>query len=225
MAPSVAWTDGIGKRIGMGLRNGRDALLWWLGGFAFAAAACAFCVRYIDRPVSSWAGSLFGTPRPELLTYPWLIMAMMFAVLCFAERRAEGRGLSHLAQTLVLAGFALAWGVCTDEFLLKPFFGRMPPVEWLLRGNYYFHWFFKSENGSFPSGHSVQLAAIATVFWSAYPRWRWFYICAIAVLSVCLVAGNWHFVSDVISGLFVGLTAGLIVQALWTGVDKSPTPN
>jgi len=29
------------------------------------------------------------------------------------------------------------------------------------------------------------------------------------------VFGNWHYVSDVIAGLFVGVTAGLIVPALW----------
>lgn len=150
-----------------------------------------------------------------MLSYPWLTMALMFAVPVIAERTAEGRGLSRLSEALVLSGFALAWGVCTTEFLLKPFFSRLPPSEWFAHAVYAFQWMSHADNGSFPSGHAVQLAALATVFWNSYPRGRWFYASITTLVSAALVAGNWHFLSDVLAGLFVGVTAGLIVEAIW----------
>jgi membrane-associated phospholipid phosphatase len=183
--------------------------------------ACAICIFCVDRSVANWAATLVGFPRPALLDYPWLTLILMFAVLVIAERAAEGRGLSHLSQALFLSGFALAWGVCTTEFVLKPLFGRQPPSEWIAHGIFAFHWFFRTDNGSFPSGHSVQMAAVGTVFWNAYPHWRWAYGAAILLLSAALVAGNWHYVSDVIAGLFVGVTAGLIVEALWNGPRRT----
>lgn len=189
----------------------------WLCAFAAVSAACAICILFVDRPVSSWAAGLFGFPRPVLLNYPWLTLAAMFAILAMAGRAAQGRGLSHLARALVLSGFALAWGVCTTEYLLKPVFGRQPPSDWVSHGTYVFSWLFQTDNGTFPSGHAVQLAAVATVFWRAYPGWRWLCIAAPLFFSAVFVLGNWHYVSDVVAGLFLGVTAGLVVQALWNG--------
>jgi membrane-associated phospholipid phosphatase len=156
-------------------------------------------------------------PRPMLVNYPWLTLAAMLAVLVVAGRASTGRGLSRLAQTLVLSGFALAWGVSLTEFVLKPLFGRMPPYEWVTHGTYTFIWLFQTDNGTFPSGHAVQMAAVTTVFWRAYPGWRWLCVGLPLLLSTVFVMGNWHYVSDVIAGLFVGVTAGLVVPMLWYG--------
>jgi membrane-associated phospholipid phosphatase len=191
-------------------------VLQWLCAFVAVSAVCVFCVLYIDRPVASWAGGLVF-PRPLLLNYPWLTLAMTLVVLVIAGRASGGRGLSVLAQTLMLSGFALAWGVCLTEFVLKPLFGRQPPYEWAAHGTYVFTWLFQSDNGTFPSGHAVQMAAVATVFWRAHQGWRWLCVGGPLLFSGLFVVGNWHYVSDVIAGLFVGVTAGLVVQALWNG--------
>ena len=209
----------------MGVRTRPAVLVRWIIAFIAVVGICVICVLYLDRPVAALAAAHFGFPRAALLGYPWLTSASMIAVLVIAERSAEGRGLSRLSRALVLSGFALAWGVCTAELLLKPLFGRLPPLEWFTHGAYAFQWFSHADEASFPSGHAVQMAAVGTVFWSAYPRWRWVYASATLVLSVALVAGNWHYTSDVIAGLFVGLTAGMIVQALWSGIGKSTRTN
>lgn len=180
-----------------------------------------FCILFVDRPVASWAAGFYGFPRPLLLNYPWLTLALMLVVLVIAGRASAGRGVSHLSQTLVLSGFALAWGVCTTEFVLKPIFGRQPPYEWVAHGTYVFSWLFHTDNGTFPSGHAVQMAAVAAVFWRAYPGWRWLCASLPLLFSAVFVLGNWHYVSDVIAGLFVGLTAGVIVQALWDAAGKA----
>lgn len=191
------------------------SVLQWLCAFAAVSAACVFSIFYIDRPVASWAAGVFGFPRPALLNYPWLTLAAMLAILVVAGQAVQRNSLSHLSRTLVLSGFALAWGVCTTEFLLKPMFGRQPPAEWVIHGTYVFSWLLPTDNSSFPSGHAVQMAAVATVFWRAYPPWRRLCVGLPLLFSAVFVFGNWHYVSDVIAGLFVGVTAGLIVPALW----------
>jgi uncharacterized membrane protein YoaK (UPF0700 family) len=35
------------------------------------------------------------------------------------------------------------------------------------------------------------------------------------IAAVLLIAGNWHFVSDVIAGAFVGVSAGLLAGEVW----------
>ena len=35
------------------------------------------------------------------------------------------------------------------------------------------------------------------------------------VAAVLLIAGDWHFVSDVIGGIFVGVSAGLLAGEVW----------
>jgi uncharacterized membrane protein YoaK (UPF0700 family) len=35
------------------------------------------------------------------------------------------------------------------------------------------------------------------------------------VAAVLLITGDWHFVSDVIAGIFVGVSAGLLAGEVW----------
>jgi membrane-associated phospholipid phosphatase len=40
--------------------------------------------------------------------------------------------------------------------------------------------------------------------------------------AALLVIGDWHFLSDVIAGSFVGLSAGLLAGSLWSLHAKQP---
>jgi membrane-associated phospholipid phosphatase len=37
---------------------------------------------------------------------------------------------------------------------------------------------------------------------------------------VLLIAGDWHFVSDVIAGTFVGVSAGILAGEVWLAHSK-----
>jgi membrane-associated phospholipid phosphatase len=39
----------------------------------------------------------------------------------------------------------------------------------------------------------------------------------LVVAATLLVAGDWHFLSDVIAGTFLGISAGLAVGKYWVG--------
>jgi len=40
------------------------------------------------------------------------------------------------------------------------------------------------------------------------------------IAAVLLIAGDWHFVSDVIAGTFLGVSAGLLAGEVWLAHSK-----
>lgn len=93
--------------------------------------------------------------------------------------------------------------------LLKYAFGRINTREWLLAPQEYgFHWFSGEERFfGFPSGHMVVFVALFAVVWRFHPRWRPACLALLLVLALALIATNYHFLSDVIVGAYVGLVA------------------
>ncbi len=68
--------------------------------------------------------------------------------------------------------------------------------------------------GSFPSGHRSVVATTATIFWLVWPELRVVWAAIVAIVVVGLLGGNYHFVSDVIGGLYLGVAIGLEIAAL-----------
>jgi uncharacterized membrane protein YoaK (UPF0700 family) len=50
---------------------------------------------------------------------------------------------------------------------------------------------------------------------SLYRVALWSLAALLALAALLLVVGDWHFVSDVIAGGFVGLSAGVLAGAVW----------
>jgi membrane-associated phospholipid phosphatase len=53
------------------------------------------------------------------------------------------------------------------------------------------------------------------VLWIVYPKWRPLYALVVLVVAVGLIGANYHFLSDVIAGGFVGTSTGWMTAALW----------
>jgi membrane-associated phospholipid phosphatase len=90
---------------------------------------------------------------------------------------------------------------------LKYVFGRTTTREWLLKPELYgFHWFQGGGlNAGFPSGHMAVFSAMTASLWRFYPRYRVFYAIFLLILAVALIATNYHFLSDVIAGAYLGV--------------------
>ena len=176
-------------------------------------------VYFIDRPLARLLAEfhLFRallTKAPVEL--PVMIALASLAVLLGGSYLAAGKPLPKWVATGMLAGLALAWSLCLTEFVLKPVFGRALPTAYLLNGQYGFYWFHWGETfGSFPSGHTDQATSILSVLWIFYPRWRWVYVGAIFLLAFALMLGEWHFLSDIIAGGFVGTVSGVMLTEIW----------
>ncbi|QLH41766.1 MAG: phosphatase PAP2 family protein [Coxiellaceae bacterium] len=61
---------------------------------------------------------------------------------------------------------------------------------------------------AFPSGHTAVIVAAMTVLWMTYPRARLLYLIMAMLVIFGLIGMNYHFVSDVIGGAFIGVMTG-----------------
>ena len=68
---------------------------------------------------------------------------------------------------------------------------------------------------AFPSGHTAVTCAVISVLWIYCPKWRWLYALAVLGVAIGLIGANYHFVSDVIAGGFVGISSGWMLTSLW----------
>ncbi len=88
--------------------------------------------------------------------------------------------------------------------LLKFLFGRTSPRDWLINNQTLtFHW-FKTWHSSFPSGHMVVFAAFGTAIIIHYPQYRKPVLIFLVFLGAALVGTDYHFLSDVIAGAYLG---------------------
>jgi membrane-associated phospholipid phosphatase len=53
------------------------------------------------------------------------------------------------------------------------------------------------------------------VLWIQYPRLRPLYALVVLAVAVGLIGANYHFLSDVIAGGFVGMSTGWMTCAFW----------
>jgi membrane-associated phospholipid phosphatase len=220
---------------GLGKRSSRIAI---------AAATCAILVgvstKLVDRPVATWVHAHLGDERFGWFTAnyeghllrlgPFSLMAspaqaleqltaFVFAVLAIAALAGWRPGIrGRIVLALCFSVFAVM-GVTSAA---KTVFGRTWPESWLgdnpswirdsVFGFFPFHqgagW------GSFPSGHTAVITATATILWLVLPLLRIVWVMLIALVVIGLIGANYHFVSDIIGGLYLGVAMGLGIAAL-----------
>ena len=190
-----------------GLRN------WGLG---FLGTAIAVTVSYLwlDRPIALLAhAELQGFHLFEKLTLipDALVPLAVVAFMVLGLRGLSGRKLSRFQTVMLLSGVSLAVAAIIKD-QLKFAFGRPWPETWtrnnlsFIRDGAYGFYPFHGGGGyaSFPSGHTTMICTVMTVLWICYPRFRPAYALCMAAVAVGLVGANFHFLSDVIAGGFLG---------------------
>jgi len=91
--------------------------------------------------------------------------------------------------------------------ILKIAVGRITTRFWLRHPDYpQFHWFNgRNHYDGFPSGHMAVFMALGIALWKYYPQHRFLYASFLAALTMALVVTDYHFVSDIIAGAYLGL--------------------
>jgi hypothetical protein len=203
--------------------------------FLLCAALVTVCYFWVDRPVAffvhdhrsayDFALKDLTYPPPTLEAWAPVILAALMVRRAWGPFRRWEWALLAACVALILA----------EQFRETVSFaaGRYWPATWvddnpsLLRdGAYGFHPFHGgSAYGCFPSGHTARTLAVSAVVWAAYPRWRW--ACALPSLAVPagLIGMNYHFVSDVIAGGFLGAIVGAYTArlcGLWAVAGREP---
>lgn len=193
-----------------------------LGNSLLALLLCAglvtVCYLFVDRPVASFVHQhkLASHAALNWLTYPPPIVQTWSPLLLVALVVRRAWGPFRRWERVLLA--ACVNMILADQFResLSYVFGRYWPETWIDNnpsfiqdGAYGFHPFHEgSAYGSFPSGHMARVLGFASVVWIAFPWWRWACICVSLATAAGLLAMNYHFVSDVIAGSFVGGIVG-----------------
>jgi len=114
---------------------------------------------------------------------------------------------SRLAGSAIPLAYFLKW-------LCKLVFGRINTRVWLVnQGSDDFHWFHGGgDYSSFPSGHMAIFTAFLAAVWLFYPRYRYISAGFLLGLAVALVITDYHFVSDVIAGAYLGLISTTLAR-------------
>lgn len=197
----------------------------WSLGFLATAIAVVVAYRWLDRPIAHLAHDTLQRFHlfQKLTLLPDVLFALaVVAIMLVALRGLTGAPLSRFATVLFVASISLALAILAKDEL-KLAFGRTWPETWtrnnpsLIRDNVFGFFPFHGGPGyaSFPSGHTTSICAVMAVFWICYPRWRPLYALAVGAVAIGLVGADFHFLSDVIAGSFLGISVGWITVALW----------
>lgn len=98
--------------------------------------------------------------------------------------------------------------------VLKWIFGRTNTRIWLSHPSLYdFHWFAGTkEFEGFPSGHMLVFTPVFMALWQFFPRYRLYYGVVWFCLAIALIVTEYHFLSDVLAGAFIGAVVYLTVS-------------
>ena len=189
----------------------------WLVALVSCMAAVAVSFLYADVPMALFfsKSSNLLSPVGESLSSVVILSVEAVTVMALVLTRLVRGRLPPLAEA---AGVACLTSICVygiDSGVLKPVFGVPNPGEVLHGAKHAFNFFAGSPYSSFPSGHMTLAAAFAGVFMRLYRQSIWPLSALLVFGAALLVAGEWHFLSDVIAGTFVGLSAGLLAAELW----------
>jgi len=203
---------------------------WYLG-FALTISGVIISYIWVDQPVAYFMHANIN----QRSTFIWMqrlpeaLPLLSAIVLAWAGLSTLiSRAFSRCQSVMLLCGLSfIAAGAVNNQ--LKFAFGRMWPETWIndnpsliQNGAYGFKPFHGGPGfASFPSGHATAICSVMAVLWFCYPRWRLVYAASVAAVVIGLLGADYHFVSDILAGGFVGGSTGWIAVEMsrrWTSI-------
>jgi membrane-associated phospholipid phosphatase len=149
---------------------------------------------------------------PDLLLH--FVVTATVLMWAFYLYRLHQRRVDAVTQFLKFAATVLPVAYLIKT-LLKFVFGRTSIRGWLLENEELnFHW-FKRWSSSFPSGHMLVFAAFGTAILIYYPKYQKIVLIFLILLGAALVGTDYHFLSDVIAGTYLGILTAYILCYLF----------
>lgn len=204
-----------------GLMSQRNTAIRDTGGYARTLTSAAIpagllvfaSIRWWDIPLAQAIRGLpFNQARPHhhLLHVPDLLLPLVLVITAITwagyvlHRRLALT--AHHRRWLAAVGVVAPLSYLAKSFF-KWLFGRVQTRLWLTHGySLQFHWLHGSGafNG-FPSGHMLVCSALAAIFCRRYPRALIPTTCLLTLLGTALLLLEYHFLSDVVAGSYLGL--------------------
>jgi membrane-associated phospholipid phosphatase len=206
----------------------------WMASLATTIVAVVLSYVWLDRPIALYVHDEFHGVKalPWLTFIPDCLAVVAVAIfIVMGWRVASGRRLSRVESVFLVCGVSLAVAVAIKD-QLKFAFGRTWPETWvnnnlsLIRNHVYGFNPFHGGVGyaSFPSGHTTAICAVMSVLWICYPKFRAIYVLLIAGVTVGLIGADYHFLSDVIAGGFLGVSTGWMTVSFWECAERILRP-
>jgi membrane-associated phospholipid phosphatase len=201
------------------MRNGLTDVRLWQVAALICTAAASFSFRSIDVPLAHLMFSVSGHLHFLEMHLGSGVLLTLEAVLFFGANfisllRDE---MSPLGKAIAVACATSICAYAINESILKVTFGIPNPYDVLKGARHTAHWFSGSDLSSFPSGHMVLASSFVGVIARFYRASIWPLLALLVAAATLLVAGDWHFLSDVIAGTFIGISTGLAVGKYWAG--------
>lgn len=177
----------------------------------------AVAFAWLDVPLARRVYGMLGWANGLATGFGSAVLLSIEAgvVLILVIVRLTRGHLSPFREAIVLACLTSICAYAINDGALKLFFGVPDPGAVMQGARHAFHFLDGSAKSSFPSGHMVLAGAFAGVFMRLY-RASVVPLGSLLLLAVgLLIVGDWHFVSDVIAGTFLGVSAGLLAGELW----------
>ena len=179
---------------------------------------CVWVERFVSVPVTEWM--MFGY-------FGYLpAIPLVGIVLFYAVRPA--------AMDEFLFAMALAYGICFLVFIIFPVKGPNYAFADLYTRDltgYVFRWLTRLmedyahfPGGCFPSPHSAAGTVMLFMSYKYHRRTFWCILPVIGTFYLATVYGRYHYVSDTIAGVIVGLAVGWLtpkIEAWWKGVTAA----
>lgn len=157
-----------------------------------------------------WGIGHLLSPLNEAFGTALILTAESAVIVALVLARLARGHLPMFAETVAIACLASICAYGINSHVLKVFFGVPTPTAVVHGAIHTFNLWMGSGNSSFPSGHMVLAGAFAGVFMRLYRATIWPLAALLLLAAGLLVAGDWHFLSDVVAGAFLGVSAGLL---------------
>lgn len=196
----------------------------WLLSFVVCASVVAFSFAHIDLALALHFSKVGGFPSALNSAFSAAVILSFESAVALGlilARLVRGH-ISRFGEALAIACLA---SICTygvNSGVLKPFFGVPIPAEVMEGARHAFNFFGGSGNSSFPSGHMMLAGAFAGVFIRLQRASVWPLSVLLLLAAGLLIVGGYHFLSDVIAGTFVSVSAGILAGEAWTAHSKLP---
>jgi membrane-associated phospholipid phosphatase len=174
-------------------------------------------IFFLDGPIAIFCKRMARSSRslailmgdmPDLLL-PVAGLATVLAWIGYGILRRRGIN-NNYTQFFKLTAVTIPVSYAVKS-VLKYVFGRVETRHWLRHPvSLGFHFFTgNGDLSGFPSGHMTVFTVVVAAAYVYLPRYRWVYVGLLASLAILLIVTDYHFLSDVIAGTWLGILVHL----------------
>ena len=197
----------------------------WVCSLVICTLAAGVSFEYIDVPIAHHVEGMFPWKRGLATGFASAVLLSIEATVALtlvAFRIMRGH-LSRHREATALACLTSISAYAINDSILKHVFGVPNPAEVLDGTRHVLRFLSGSSESSFPSGHMVLAGAFAGVFMRLYRSSILPFSALLISAALLLILGDWHFVSDVIAGAFIGVSTGMLAGELWLVHSNTPS--